>query len=48
MVKGWMGKPKGILQVLQERIFIDTSKDVCTNNTLIVQVKSGCSACDSG
>ena len=25
-----MGKPKGILQVLWERVFMDTSKDVCT------------------
>ena len=25
-----MGHPKGILQVLWERLFLDTSKDVCT------------------
>ena len=29
-----MGKPKGIMQVLREHIFMDTSKDVCTYYTL--------------
>ena len=33
-VKVWMGKPKWILQVLWERIFMDTSKDVCTYYTI--------------
>ena len=35
-VKIWMGNPKGLLQVLQERIFMDASKDVCTYYTLRV------------
>ena len=30
-----MGKPKGLLQVLWERVFIETSKVVCTYYTLI-------------
>ena len=29
-----MGNPKGILQVVWERMFMDTSKDVCTYYTL--------------
>ena len=29
-----MGKPKGPLQVLWGRVFVDTSKDVCTYYTL--------------
>ena len=33
-VKGWMGKPKGLLQVLWEHVFVDISKDVCTYHTL--------------
>ena len=32
--KAWMGKPKVILQVLWERGFMDTSKDVCTYYTI--------------
>ena len=33
-VKGWMGKPKGLFQVLWERGFIDTSKNVRTYYSL--------------
>ena len=29
-VKVWTGKTKGLMQVLWEHIFTDTSKDVCT------------------
>ena len=32
-VKLWKGKTKGLLQVLWERGFMDTSKDVCTYYT---------------
>ena len=36
-VKVWMGKPKGILQVLWEHIFMETSTDVCTYYTKLGQ-----------
>ena len=32
-----MGKPKGILQVLWEHIFMETSTDVCTYYTKLGQ-----------
>ena len=32
-----MGNPKGLIKVLWERIFVDTSKDICTYNTLLRQ-----------
>ena len=31
-----MGKPKGLLQVLWEQVFMETSKEVCTYYTLHV------------
>ena len=37
MVKGLVGKPKGILQVLLERVFMDTSNYICTYYKLRVQ-----------
>ena len=33
-VKLWMGNPKGLLEVLWDNGFLDTSKDVCTYYTL--------------
>ena len=33
-VKGWMGNPKVLLNIVREPGFTDTSKDVCTYYTL--------------